>query len=184
VNGELKDVAKGKIVNPKSQTVHTRPLDPALFKILLTRVLPGYEELDPPVQPQGAKEQMSLGGCLPCPMVWPKSQIHLGGVGGTTPTSAPQPLASTLGVQDIDGDEASFAQQDDPIGNDDGLNYYDQFITELRDDGAYMDPIDEPPYCGVDACEPTAPIDKAGCTKKRLFLSQETPTVDPSTQTK
>jgi hypothetical protein len=85
-------------------------------------------------------------------------------------------------VQDIDVDEAPFAQQDDPVGNDDGLNYYNQFIAKLHDDGGYMDPIDEPPYCGVNTCEPSAPADKAGCTKKRLFLSQEMPPVDPSTQ--
>jgi hypothetical protein len=78
-------------------------------------------------------------------MVWPKSQIRLGGRDDTPQTSAPQPPASVLGVQDIDGDEAPFAQQDDPVENDNGLSYYDQFITELRDDGGYMDPIDEPP---------------------------------------
>jgi hypothetical protein len=62
--------------------------------------------------------------------------------------------------------------------------YYDQSIAKPRNDGGYMDPIDEPPCRGADACEPTAPADKAGCTKKRLrFLSsQETPLVDPSTQ--
>jgi hypothetical protein len=64
VNGELKDVAKGKIIALKSLTVHTRPLDPALFKISLALVLPRYEDLDPPVQPQGAEEHVSLGGCL------------------------------------------------------------------------------------------------------------------------
>jgi hypothetical protein len=47
-----------------------------------------------------------------------------------------------------------------------------------------MDPIDEPPYRGADACEPTAPADKAECTKKclRFLSSQETPPVDHSTQ--
>jgi hypothetical protein len=115
-------------------------------------------------------------------MVWPKSQIHLGGGDGTPQTSAPQPPASALGVQEIDGDEAPFAHQDDLVENDDGLNYYDQFIAEPRVDGGYMDPIDEPPYRGADACEPPAPTDKARCTKKRLFPSQETPPVDLSTQ--
>jgi hypothetical protein len=97
VNGKLKDVSKGKIIALKSQTVHTRPLDPAFFKILLDRVLPGYEDLDPMVQPQGAKEHMPLGGCLLWPMVWLNSQIRLGGGDGTPQTSAPQTTSFCLG---------------------------------------------------------------------------------------
>jgi hypothetical protein len=38
-------------------------MDPGIFKVSVDRVLLGYEDLDPPYQPQEADSQMVLGQC-------------------------------------------------------------------------------------------------------------------------
>jgi hypothetical protein len=39
--------------------------------------LPGYEEVEPPVQPPGAESEVDLGGSLGYMMIWPKDIIRL-----------------------------------------------------------------------------------------------------------
>ena len=56
--GELKDVATGMIIQPKSTTLHTVAMDANVLKVTLGRVLPGCEDMDPPRQPPGADEHM------------------------------------------------------------------------------------------------------------------------------
>ena len=46
--GELKDVATGMIIQPKSTTLHTMAMDANVMKVTLGRVLPGCEDMDPP----------------------------------------------------------------------------------------------------------------------------------------
>jgi hypothetical protein len=94
--------------------------------------------------------------------------------------TTPQPPASAFGVQSPDHEEPA-AQQDDLVQDDDDNDYYDQFIALPRDNGGFMDPIDEPPYHDPDACEPTTPTEKGGCMKKRLFGSQEMSPVEAFT---
>ena len=86
VNNELVDVAKGRIVQPGNRVFHGNPMPPSLYRVELVRVLPGCDELLPPIRPTGADEDdvMALSACVSWPLLWPKSQIHLG-VGDTTP---------------------------------------------------------------------------------------------------
>ena len=70
VDNELKEVAKGKIVNPQHLMFHTVPLGPGEFWVTLARVFPDCGDLDPPYQ---ADKEMKLGECLN----WPKPLIRL-----------------------------------------------------------------------------------------------------------
>src|SRR3954471_18862010 len=91
VNNELVDVAKGKIVQPGNPLFHGTQMPPNLFRVQLVRVLPGCDELLPPIRPVGADDDdvMTLSACLiGWPLLWPKSQIRLG-AGDTTPKTTP-----------------------------------------------------------------------------------------------
>ena len=122
VKDELVDVTKGKIVQPGNPMVHSNPMPPTVYRVQLVRVLPGYDELFPPIRPARAVEDdlMTLSACLSWPLLWPKSQIRLG-VGDTTPQTRPPVVptpshgknAATLPdlpnipmAQDPDGDDS------------------------------------------------------------------------------
>ena len=77
VNNELKDVAKGSIVQQLHRMFHTVPMPPGMFRVSVTWVLAGYEDLDPPHQPPGADSELKLGQCLNWPVKWPKALIRL-----------------------------------------------------------------------------------------------------------
>ncbi|KAM0916311.1 hypothetical protein ACQ4PT_010372 [Festuca glaucescens] len=98
--GELKDVATGMLIQPKSRTMHNKAMDDAAMRVELGRVLPGCEDMDPPIQPPGADDHLTLKGCHGWSMTWPKTQIRLGGrsTGATSivrPRKAPTVLAAT-----------------------------------------------------------------------------------------
>ena len=82
--GELKDVATGVLLQPVNRMMHNIPLDDAVMRVRLARVLSGFDDLDPPIQPQGAKEHRTLADCFGWPLTWPKTQIRLGVIGDTT----------------------------------------------------------------------------------------------------
>ena len=90
VGGELVDVAKGRIVQPGNPVFHGNPMPPTVSKVELVRVLPGCDELLPPIRPAGADEDdmVALSACVSWPLLWPKSQIRLG-AGDTTPQTRP-----------------------------------------------------------------------------------------------
>jgi hypothetical protein len=48
MDGELKDVAKGTIIQPNSTVMHHKEMVSAVFKVRLAWVLPGCEDIDPP----------------------------------------------------------------------------------------------------------------------------------------
>ena len=95
VNNELVDVAKGKIVQPGNPLFHGTQMPPNLFRVQLVRVLPGCDDLLPPIRPVGADDEdvMTLSACLSWPLLWPKSQIRLG-AGDTTPKTTPSVVAA------------------------------------------------------------------------------------------
>jgi hypothetical protein len=64
VDGELKDVAKGTIIQPNSTIMHHKEMVSEVFKVRLARVLPGCEDTDSPTQPQGTDEHKTLEGCF------------------------------------------------------------------------------------------------------------------------
>ena len=67
-------------------------MPPTVYKVQLVRVLPGSDELLPPIRPTGADEDdlMTLSACLSWPLLLPKSHIRLG-AGDTTPQTT-QPV--------------------------------------------------------------------------------------------
>jgi hypothetical protein len=48
VDGELKDVAKGTIIQPNNTIMHHKEMVSEVFKVRLAQVLPGCEDMDPP----------------------------------------------------------------------------------------------------------------------------------------
>ena len=49
MGAELVDVAKGRIVQPGNRVFHGNPMRPTLDRVELVRVLPGCDELLPPI---------------------------------------------------------------------------------------------------------------------------------------
>ena len=75
MDGELKDVAKGTLVQPSSRDFHNNPMACDMLRVRYDLVLPGYENLDPPSQPQGWDIEVStvLGTGFRWLYLWPKS---------------------------------------------------------------------------------------------------------------
>lgn len=48
MDGELKDVGKGTIIQPNSTIMHHKEMVNDVFKVRLALVLPGFEDMDPP----------------------------------------------------------------------------------------------------------------------------------------
>ena len=90
MGGELVDVAKGRIVQPGNRMFHGNLMAPTVYRVELVRVLPGCDELLPPIRPAGADEDdvMTLSACVSWPLRWLKSQIRLGAA-DTTPQTRP-----------------------------------------------------------------------------------------------
>ena len=90
VGGELVDVAKGRIIQPGNPVFHGNPMPPTIYRVEVVRVLPGCDELLPPIRPAGADDYdvMTLSACVSWPLLWPKSQIRLG-AGDTTAKTTP-----------------------------------------------------------------------------------------------
>src|SRR4051812_5033262 len=51
VDGELKDVAKGKILQPENRMMHNRPMAPGVHRVQISLVISGYNRVEPPIQP-------------------------------------------------------------------------------------------------------------------------------------
>jgi hypothetical protein len=99
MDGELKLVAKGTLIQPESRTMHKNPMDDVVMKVKLARVLSGCDDIDPPYKLQGAEEHKTLGGCHNWPMTWPKAQILFVGGGCTIDATSilrPRPQAPTV----------------------------------------------------------------------------------------
>ena len=67
VNGELKDVAKGKIMTPLNRIFHGRPMADDVFRVTISRALPACGSLYPPFQPDEADSELRLEQCV----LWP-----------------------------------------------------------------------------------------------------------------
>ena len=168
VDGELKDVAKGSIIEPKKRVSHTVEMDNSLFTVSIARVLPGFESLAPPFQPEDADgSQMGLGDCKTWTLLWPKSQIRVDD--DTTPEKTPplgpappchlrtttqvEPLALCQNKPEVRG--LGNVVADDPIDQD-FLNDYANDADTSMPDAEKKDRIVQ-------------------CQKSLLFCSQETP---------
>lgn len=186
VNNELKDVAKGHIISPGNRMYHNKPLPPELCKVILDVVLPGFDDVDPPIQPHGADEHLPLGQCFRWTMAWPKSQIRLG-TGGTTPRETPPIVTAPSHGKKVAMQPSSAPRH---VAADPGMNMAqdpdDVDIADFIDDHGYTDDHFMPPfeetYLAKECRDQVGPAEKANCNK-RLFSSQETPPVAAFTET-
>ena len=71
VGGELVDVAKGRIVQLGNPVFHGNPMPPTVYRVEVVRVLPGFDELLPPIRPAGADEEdkMTLSAYVNWPLL-------------------------------------------------------------------------------------------------------------------
>ena len=98
VDGVLRDVGKGTIIQPKGLMMHNKPIPAGWFRVKVVRALKGFERIDPPRQPEGAEEHKDLEGCYGWPMLWPKMQILLAKddkARATAPKKVPLVVANT-----------------------------------------------------------------------------------------
>ena len=187
VNNELVDVAKGRIVQPGNPMFHGNPMPPTVYRVELVRVLPGCDELLPPIRPVGADDDdvMTLSACLSWPLLWPKSQIRLG-AGDTTPQTRPpvvpapsRPHGKTAAtVPDIPMplDPNMHMAQDQNDDDDDTFGNVDQYFAEHGYDGDFMGPPSQEPNPEKDDRDLAGTVEKPNCNRRRLaFSSQETP---------
>ncbi|MCL8557263.1 hypothetical protein NAB29_19295, partial [Proteus mirabilis] len=187
VNNELVDVAKGKIVQPGNPLFHGTQMPPNLFRVQLVRVLPGCDELLPPIRPVGADDDdvMTLSACLSWPLLWPKSQIRLG-AGDTTPKTTPpvvpapsRPHGKTAAtVPDIPMplDPNMHMAQDQNDDDDDTFANVDQYFADHGYGGDFMGPPSQEPNPTKDVRDLAGTAEKPSCNRRRLqFSSQETP---------
>lgn len=188
----------GMIVQPATRRFHNRPMREDVYRVRLLRVLAGYDDLLPPIQPYQEEDDpdtLTLLQCLPWNMEWPKSQIRLGKRGATpqtsplelpargttsktTPLEAPERSHGKTVVAPSPTPDMEMAQH--PA--DDDLDAMD-FIADDFDGGDYIAPPPEEPYHSTEARGEAPPADKSNC--KRLFGSQEDtpPDVAPCTET-
>ena len=197
VGGELVDVAKGKIVQPGNPLFHGTQMPPNLFRVQLVRVLPGYDELLPPIRPAGADEDdvMTLSACVSWPLLWPKSQIRLG-AGDTTPQTRPpvvpapsRPHGKTAAtVPDIpmplDPNMHMAQDQNDDDDDDDTFANVDQYFADHGYGGDFMGPPSQEPEPNQDDRDLAGTAEKSNCNRRRLaFSSQDTPPAPAFTET-
>ena len=77
VNGELKDMAKGKIVTPLNRVFHGRPMADDMFRVTISLALSVCASLYPPFQPEEADSELNLEQCVLWPMIWRKALIRV-----------------------------------------------------------------------------------------------------------
>ena len=81
VGGQLKDVAKGNIIQPENPKMHNDTMPPDMMRVRYSMMLLGYEQLEPPSQPHGWDDEQTATVLITgfgYMYLWPKSQIHLG----------------------------------------------------------------------------------------------------------
>ena len=174
MGGELKDVAKGTIVQPKNRVIHGKPMSDSLHRVCVASVSSGCDDVDPPVQPEGAEEHMTLGGCHGWTLLWPKTQIRLA-VEVTTPQTAqppaqPPPVVAT----NIAAPPSPSPPPYEGIAHDDDDDdNIDNYINTGGLGGLFMPSIEEP-YRETRAREDLA--GRGTCTQRLVFGgSQEMP---------
>ena len=170
VDGELKDVAKGKILQPQNRMIHNRPMAPEMHRVQISLVISGYESVEPPIQPPGYDEDKPavLSNCFSQICLWPKTQMRLMTEGGTTPRTTPAVIVSA--PRDPIGAQQEEPNEDDDLDDD---IQADQFINTSFDDGGFMPPVEEAYQHDGDARDPADPGEKPTCAARLFPSSQE-----------
>ena len=157
VDGVLKDVGKGSIVQPKGLMMHNKPIPAGWFQVRLVRAFKGCERIDPPRQPEGAEEHKDLDGCCGWPLLWPKTQIRLA---KEAPAAAPKvhpPLivANTKRHKQLAAHTPSPQPNDVEVAPKDDVDIDNYLNTNaMATDGFYMPPLGEPASRGQQAGRP------------------------------
>lgn len=151
VGSELKDVAKGSILQPLSRKYHCRDIPANELRVRVDLVLPGFENLYPPNQPADADSELNLGQLDNQILLWPKALIRLNTTSGSAPSQAmtvtTTPVAPAASQQDKvqHGNVLSPPPVDPPPPEHETSNDEQHHEHETHDD--YMDielaPIDD-----------------------------------------
>ena len=94
IKGQKVDVGKGMIMDPSQRT--NQPIPAGHFRVSLTNVKSGHEDLPPPVQHVGADDEtpLRIGSCKGWVLLWPKNLIRLEPA-ESTPITTQQACAET-----------------------------------------------------------------------------------------
>ena len=97
IKGQKVDVGKGMIMDPSQRTFHNQPIPAGHFRVSLTSVKSGHEDLPPPVQHVGADDETPprIGSCKGWVLLWPKNLIRLEPAESTPITTHQQACAET-----------------------------------------------------------------------------------------
>src|SRR3954471_16533233 len=165
VDGELKDVAKGKIIQPQNRIMHNMPMAPEMHRVQISLVISGYERVEPPIQPPGYDEDEPavLNDCFSQICLWSKTQMRLmTGEGGTTPRTTPVVVVSAP------HDPIGAQQEDDDLDDNIDAN---QFInTSFEGDDLFIPPVEGAYQHDVEGRDPADPAAKPACSM-RLFAA-------------
>ena len=79
IGGQKVDVGKATIVKPKEHLLHSWPMPPGVFKVSVSSVKEGHENLVHLVPLGGDDDESSrwLGDCKSWVLLWPKSLIRV-----------------------------------------------------------------------------------------------------------
>ena len=97
IKGQKVDVGKGMIMDPSQRTFHNQPIPAGHFRVSLSSVKSGHEDLPPPVQHVGADDETPprIGSCKGWVLLWPKNLIRLEPAESTPITTHQQACAET-----------------------------------------------------------------------------------------
>jgi hypothetical protein len=167
--------------------MHNLPIPAGMFRVALVRPLKGCDSVDPPMQPHGADEHYSLGGCGGWPLLWPKSQIRLAkhdqrlAAAPAKKTRPPVFVPATKRHQQLAAHMPSPPPEHvdaAPNRGDDQGDEIDGFLDTGANEGIYMPPLGDPASRGQQAGRPLS------CTQRLRFRdgSQEKPPEAAATQ--
>ena len=79
IKGQKVDVGKGMIMDPLQPTFHNQLIHVGHFRVSLSSVKSGHEDLPPPVQHVGEDDETPprIGNCKGWVLLWPKNFIRL-----------------------------------------------------------------------------------------------------------
>ena len=97
IKGQKVDVGKGVITKPLDLTFHNQPMPAAHFRVTLSSVTSGHEDLPPPVQHGGEDNEtpLRIGICKGWVLLWPKNLLRLEPVKSTPITTDRQACMET-----------------------------------------------------------------------------------------
>ena len=157
VDGVLKDVGKGSIVQPKGLMMHNKPIPTGWFRVRLVRDCKGCKRIDPPRQPEGAEEHKDLDGCCGWPLLWPKTQIRLAKEAPATAPKVHPPLivANTKRHKQLAAHTPSPQPNNVEVAPKDDVDSDNYLKTNaMATNGFYMPPLGEPASRGQQAGRP------------------------------